>query len=115
MREPKEKPAATGIRHGDMVKVMSGRSKGKSGQSAFREFVEGHGHRRAYQHHQEAHAPEPAKNVKGGILEKRRADSRFQRDAGLPGMRKARARGHTKLPDGTKVRICRRCNTTFEN
>jgi hypothetical protein len=23
--------------------------------------------------------------------------------------------GHTTLPDGTKVRTCRRCNTTFEN
>jgi len=23
--------------------------------------------------------------------------------------------GHTTLPDGTKVRVCRRCNTTFEH
>jgi large subunit ribosomal protein L24 len=32
-----------------------------------------------------------------------------------PGCGKHTRAGHTKLPDGTKVRTCRRCNTTFEN
>ena len=47
---------------------------------------------------------------------KGRPGAHLERDAGLPGMRQAlRASGHTTLPDGTKVRVCRRCNTTFEN
>ena len=32
MRKIQEKPAASGIRHGDLVKVMAGRSKGKTGK-----------------------------------------------------------------------------------
>ena len=32
MRETKEKPAPLGIRHGDTVKIMAGRSKGKTGK-----------------------------------------------------------------------------------
>ena len=32
MREPNPAPLPLGIRHGDMVKIMSGRSKGKTGK-----------------------------------------------------------------------------------
>jgi len=32
MRETNQKPAPLGIRHGDTVKVMAGRSKGKTGK-----------------------------------------------------------------------------------
>jgi large subunit ribosomal protein L24 len=32
-----------------------------------------------------------------------------------PGCGKPTRVGHTELPDGSRVRSCRRCDTTFEN
>ena len=80
MRKIQEKPAAFSIRHGDMVKIMSGRSKGKTGKVL---------------------SVNPWKltvTVEHANM-----------------MKKHTRAGHTTLPDGTKVRSCRRCNTTFDN
>ena len=85
MREINEQPAPLGIRHGDMVKVMSGRSKN------------------------------PSKNIKGGILEKEGPLNVSNVMLICPGCGKHTRVGHTALPNGTKVRTCRRCNTAFEN
>jgi len=35
-------------------------------------------------------------------------------NGGLRELRQAHAIGHTVLPDGTKVRSCRHCNTTLD-
>jgi large subunit ribosomal protein L24 len=115
MREKNTKPAPLGIRHGDMVKIMAGRSKGKTGKVLSvnplkrRVTVE---HANMIKRHTR---PNPSKNIKGGILEKEGPMNVSNVMLVCPGCGKHTRAGHTKLPDGTKVRVCRRCNTTFEN
>jgi large subunit ribosomal protein L24 len=115
MRKIQEAPAPLGIRHGDMVKVMSGRSKGKTGKVLTVDPVK----RRVTVEHaniMKKHArPNPSKNVRGGILEKEGPIHVSNVMLVCPGCGKHARAGHTTLPDGTKVRVCRRCNTTFEN
>ncbi len=115
MRETKEKPAPLGIRHGDMVMIRAGRSKGKTGKvlsvnpAKRRITVE---HANMIKRHTR---PNPSKNIRGGILEKEGPMNVSNVMLVCPGCGKHTRAGHTKLPDGTKVRVCRRCNTTFEN
>jgi large subunit ribosomal protein L24 len=115
MRETNVKPAPLGIRHGDTVKIMAGRSKGKTGKvlsvnpAKRRVTVE---HANMIKRHTR---PNPSKNIKGGILEKEGPMNVSNVMLVCPGCGKHTRVGHTKLPDGTKVRVCRRCNTTFEN
>jgi large subunit ribosomal protein L24 len=115
MREPKEQPAPLGIRHGDMVKVMSGRSKGKTGKvlsvNRLKRTVTVE-HANIMKKHTR---PNPSKNIKGGILEKEGPLQVSNVMLICPGCGKHTRVGHTALPDGTKVRTCRRCNTAFEN
>jgi large subunit ribosomal protein L24 len=100
MRKIIEKPAAFSIRHGDTVKIMSGRSKGKTGKVlAVNPWK----------------LTNPSKNIKGGILEKEGPVHVSNVMLVCPGCGKHTRAGHTTLPDGSKVRTCRRCNTTFEN
>jgi large subunit ribosomal protein L24 len=58
--------------------------------------------------------PNPSKNIKGGILEKEGPIHVSNVMLVCPGCGKHARAGHTTLPDGTKARICRRCNTTLE-
>jgi large subunit ribosomal protein L24 len=115
MREKIEKPVPIGIRHGDMVRIMAGRSKGKTGKVLSvdklknRVTVE---HANIMKKHTR---PNPSKNIKGGILEKEAPLHLSNVMLVCPGCSKHTRVGHTTLPDGTKVRICRRCNTTFES
>ena len=57
----------------------------------------------------------PSKNVRGGILEKEGPIHVSNVMLLCPGFGKHTRAGHTTLPDGTKTRVCRRCNTTFEH
>jgi large subunit ribosomal protein L24 len=115
MRKIQQAPAPLGIRHGDMVKVMSGRSKGKTGKVLTADPVK----RRVTVEHaniiKKHTRPNPSKNVRGGILEKEGPIHVSNVMLVCPGCGKHARAGHTTLPDGTKVRVCRRCNTTFEN
>ena len=115
MREPKEKSAPMGIRHGDLVKVMAGRSKGKTGKvlavNRLKNTVTVE-HANMIKRHTR---PNPSKNIRGGILEKEGPVQVSNVMLVCPGCGKHTRAGHTTLPDGTKVRTCRRCNTTFEN
>ena len=115
MREINEQPAPLSIRRGDMVKVMSGRSKGKTGKvlsvnRAKRTVTVEHAN--IIKRHTR---PNPSKNIKGGILEKEGPLHVSNVMLVCPGCGKHTRVGHTALPNGTKVRTCRRCNTTFEN
>ena len=58
--------------------------------------------------------PNPQKNIKGGILDKEGPIHISNVMLICPGCGKHTRVGHTELPDGTKVRVCRRCNTTLE-
>ena len=59
--------------------------------------------------------PNPSKNIKGGILEREGPIHVSNVMLVCPGCGKNTRIGHTTLPDGTKVRACRRCDTTFES
>jgi large subunit ribosomal protein L24 len=115
MRKIIETPKPMGVRHGDMVKVMSGRSKGKSGKVL---SVNPAKHTIKVEHVNiiKKHTrPNPSKNVRGGILEKEGPINVSNVMLVCPGCGKHTRAGHATLPDGTKARACRRCNTTFEN
>src|SRR5271167_1191936 len=114
MRETNVK-VTIGIRHGDVVKVMAGRSKGKSGKvlsvNPLKNTITVE-HVNMIKKHTR---PNPSKNVRGGILDKEGPIHVSNVMLVCPGCGKNSRVGHTKLPDGTKVRSCRRCNATFEN
>ena len=107
--------AVQGIRKGDMVKVMAGRSKGKTGKvltvnrESGRVTVE---HANIIKRHTR---PNPQKNVKGGIVDKEAPLQVSNVMLICPGCGKHTRVGHTTLPDGSRTRICRRCKATFEN
>ena len=115
MRETNQKPAPIGIRHGDTVKIMSGRSKGKTGKVLSVDPAKGRvtvERANIIKKHTRAN---PSKNVRGGILDKEGPIHVSNVMLVCPGCGKHTRAGHTKLPDGTKVRVCRRCNQTFES
>jgi large subunit ribosomal protein L24 len=103
------------IRKGDNVKVMAGKDAGKSGRvlsiNAKKNTVVVE-HVGIIKRHTR---PNPSKNIKGGILEKEGPLQVSNVMLICPGCGKHTRVGHTALPNGTKVRTCRRCNTTFEN
>lgn len=103
------------IRHGDTVKVMTGRDKGKTGRvlsvNPVKQTVTVE-HANIIKRHTR---PNPSKNIKGGILDKEGPMHVSNVLIVCPGCGKPARLGHTNLPDGTKARTCRRCNTTLEN
>jgi large subunit ribosomal protein L24 len=115
MKQPSTKHKLLGVRHGDVVKIMAGRSKGKSGKilSVNPEkrtvTVE---HANIIKKHTR---PNPQKNIRGGILEKEGPVHISNVMLVCPGCGKHARTGHTTLPSGAKVRACRRCNATFES
>jgi large subunit ribosomal protein L24 len=112
-KNPTRHPSS--IRHGDNVKVMSGRDKGKTGRvlsvNPWKNTVTVE-HANIIKRHTR---PNPQKNVKGGIVDKEAPIQVSNVLLVCPGCGKHTRAGHTTLPDGTKTRICRRCKTTFEN
>jgi large subunit ribosomal protein L24 len=109
-------PAATNasIRKGDQVSVITGRYKSKSGRvlavnpSKRTVTVE---HVNMIKRHTRAN---PAKNVKGGILEKEGPIQISNVLLLCPACNKHTRVGHKVSPDGTKARVCRRCGSTIE-
>jgi large subunit ribosomal protein L24 len=114
-REKNPVKHAMTIRHGDNVKVMSGRDKGKTGRvlsvNPWKNTVTVE-HANIIKRHTR---PNPQKNVKGGIVDKEAPLQVSNVMLICPGCGKHTRAGHTTLPDGTKTRTCRRCKTTFEN
>ena len=113
---PKELAVAKprSIRHGDTVKVMAGRSKGKTGKVLSVNPVK---HTVTVEHANiiKKHTkPNPQKNIRGGILEREGAIHMSNVMLVCPSCGKHTRVGHTTLPDGTKARACKRCNATFE-
>ena len=104
----------TNIRKNDQVKVMSGRDKGKTGRvlsvDAIKKQVTVE-HANIIKRHTR---PNPQKNIKGGVLEKEGPIALSNVMLVCPGCNKHSRVGSNTLPDGTKVRVCRRCGTTLE-
>jgi large subunit ribosomal protein L24 len=114
MRDKKPDVVRLGIRHGDTVKVIAGRSKGKTGKVL---SVNPAKHTVTVEHANiiKKHTrPNPQKNIRGGILEREGPVHVSSVMLVCPGCGKHTRVGHTSLPDGTKVRTCRRCNTKIE-
>jgi large subunit ribosomal protein L24 len=102
-----------GVKRGDMVKVVAGRSRGQSGKilSIDREkgrvIVE---HVQMTKKHMRAN---PSKNVKGGIAEREAPISLSNIMLLCPTCGPVRPKTQ-ELPGGRKARACRRCGNTFE-
>ena len=58
--------------------------------------------------------PNPGKNIKGGIVEKEGPINVSNVMIVCSNCGKHTRMGHNILPDGTKVRSCRRCGTTLD-
>ena len=102
------------IRKGDNVMVMSGDDAGKSGRVLSVNprkntvIVE---HANIIKRHTR---PNPAKNIKGGIVEKEGPINVSNVMIVCSGCGKHARIGHIVLPDGSKVRVCKRCGTTLD-
>jgi large subunit ribosomal protein L24 len=114
-RHERVKRAPLLIRHGDTVKIISGRDKGKTGRVLTVDPVK----RRVTVEHAniiKRHTrPNPSKNIRGGILDKEGPIHVSNVMIVCPGCGKHARMGMSVTPDGAKVRVCRRCNATFEN
>jgi large subunit ribosomal protein L24 len=106
--------SSASIRKGDQVRVMTGRDKGKVGRVLSVDpvgcsvTVE---HANIIKRHTR---PNPSKNIKGGIVEREGPMAISNVLLVCPACNKHTRVGHSLLPDGTKVRVCRRCGTTLE-
>jgi large subunit ribosomal protein L24 len=102
------------IRKGDEVRVVAGPDAGKSGRVL---SIDARKNRVVVEHVHivKRHTrPNPSKNIKGGIVEKEGAIhvSNVMVVCGSCG--KHTRIGHNILPDGTKSRVCKRCNATLD-
>jgi large subunit ribosomal protein L24 len=102
------------IRKGDNVKIIAGKDSGKTGRvlsiNAKKNTVVVE-HASIIKRHTR---PNPGKNIKGGIVEKEGPVNVSNVMIVCSSCGKHTRMGHTILPDGTKVRSCRRCGTTLD-
>ncbi len=102
------------IRKGDNVKVIAGKDAGKSGRvlsinaKSNTVTVE---HVGIIKRHTR---PNPSKNIKGGIVEKEAGINVSNVMVVCGSCGKHTRIGHQVLPDGSKVRSCRHCNTALD-
>ncbi|HUE42091.1 MAG TPA: 50S ribosomal protein L24 [Candidatus Sulfotelmatobacter sp.] len=102
------------IRKGDQVHVIAGPDAGKNGRvlsidSRKDRVVVEHVH--IVKRHTR---PNPQKNIKGGIVEKEAAIHVSNVMILCPSCGKHTRIGHKIHPDGTKSRICKRCDATLD-
>ena len=102
------------IRKGDNVRVMTGRDAGRQGRVLSVNprkntvIVE---HANIIKRHTR---PNPSKNIKGGIVEKEGPINVSNVMIVCSSCGKHARIGRNVLPDGTKVRACKRCGTTLD-
>jgi large subunit ribosomal protein L24 len=104
----------TRLHRGDMVEVIAGRDKGKSGKVLSVNPQKGTvtiERVNLIKRHTRAN---PSKNIRGGILEKEGPIHVSNVMILCPGCSKRTRIGQSVLADGTRGRICRRCSTTLE-
>jgi large subunit ribosomal protein L24 len=102
------------IRKGDNVRIISGRDAGKNGRVLSVNprkntvIVE---HANIIKRHTR---PNPAKNIKGGIVEREAAINVSNVQVVCASCGKHTRIGKQVLPDGSKVRSCKRCGNTLD-
>ena len=102
------------IRKGDQVKVMSGRDAGKSGRVLAvnpRKNTVVVEHANLIKRHTR---PNPAKNIKGGIIEKEAGINASNVMIVCGSCGKSTRIGHNTLADGSRSRSCKRCGTSLD-
>jgi len=103
------------LRHGDNVKVMTGRDRGKTGRvlsiNPWKNTVTVE-HANIIKRHTR---PNPQKNIKGGIIDKEGPINASNVLLVCPSCGKATRAGHVTSPSGAKTRACNRCKAAFEN
>jgi large subunit ribosomal protein L24 len=105
---------ATPVRRNDNVLVITGKDRGKRGRvlkvlpEKNRLIVEGVNMIKRHT------KPNPGKNIKGGIVEKEAGINVSNVMVVCSNCGKHTRIGHNILPDGTKVRTCKRCNSTLD-
>jgi large subunit ribosomal protein L24 len=108
------RPVPVSIRHGDTVKIMTGRDKGKTGRvlsvNPAKQTVTVE-HANMIKKHTR---PNPSKNVRGGILEKEGPIHISNVLIVCPGCGKHARVAHKLLADGSRSRACRRCGQALE-
>ncbi|MGB6431923.1 MAG: 50S ribosomal protein L24 [Candidatus Acidiferrales bacterium] len=107
-------PSAAGLRKGDQVRVMAGRDKGKEGRVL---FVDARRRRVTVEHAnmiKRATRADSSKNIKGGVVEREASIDISNVMIVCPSCNKHARIGRKEMPDGTTVRVCRRCGTTLE-
>ena len=101
------------IKRGDTVKVVAGRSRGKTGKVLSVDRLK---HRVVVEHAQmiKRHTrANPGKNIKGGIAERESPIHASNIMLLCPTCGPVRPKAQV-LPGGRKVRACRRCGNTFD-
>jgi large subunit ribosomal protein L24 len=102
------------VRKNDNVVVMSGRDKGKRGRvlrvipEKTRVIVEGVNFIKRHTR------PNPQKQIKGGIVEREASVHASNVQIVCPECGKPTRTGHRTLDDGTRVRICRKCEGVMD-
>jgi large subunit ribosomal protein L24 len=102
------------VRKNDNVVVMSGRDKGKRGRvlrvipEKTRVVVEGVNFIKRHTR------PNPQKQIKGGIVEREASVHASNVQIVCPECGKPTRTGHRTLNDGTRVRICRKCEGVMD-
>src|SRR3954462_1156138 len=109
-----EAPVRTNLRKNDTIEVPNGKDAGKRGKilkvlpKKARVIVQGVGF------HKKHTRPNPQRNIKGGIAE-REAPIHASNVMIVCGECGKRTRiGHKLMADGTKARICRRCQGVLD-
>jgi large subunit ribosomal protein L24 len=102
------------VRKNDSVIVLTGRDKGKRGRvlrvipDKTRVIVEGVNF---IKRHTRAN---PQRNIKGGIVEREASVHASNVQILCPECSKPTRVGHKRLDDGTRVRICRKCEGVID-
>ena len=105
---------AASVRKNDNVIVITGRDRGKRGRvlrvlpDQTRVIVEGVNF---IKRHTKAN---PQKNVKGGIIEREASVHASNVQIVCPECGKPTRAGHRRLDDGTRVRVCRKCEGVID-
>ncbi len=106
------------LRKGDMVRVMRGSDREEFLHKTARVLSVDPIKMRVtveHAHMMKRHTrPNPSKNIKGGIVEREGPIHISNVMLVCPSCNKPTRIGHNRLPDGSRVRICRRCGATVD-
>ncbi|MFQ5925875.1 MAG: 50S ribosomal protein L24 [Terriglobia bacterium] len=103
------------VRKGDQVKVITGRDKGKIGKVLSVNQQTGMCTAERVNLVKRHTRPNPAKNIKGGIVEREAPIHISNLQIVCPGCGRSARVAHQFLTDGSKLRACRRCGATLDH